>query len=150
MAEDMASRLVEEVKKQLNDLLGTAEIEVDRDKLWEFKLLSLDLKMQEAAVRGDETAFYVLVEMREVLIDEKYPLDDQYYREKTKLEESFKKYLTTAPRNEYEARLFARKLFEYLKLRLKLQNEHMKRHSVLKVIAHAIVKTGVRQNEDQN
>jgi len=135
--------IFEEVKRQVQDILGTMDFDIDRDKLWELELFFTDTRIIEAASRGDPNALMAVVEFRERIIDRRYPIDAEYKRKKQEIDERYTKELVELSRkaqsSEYYARRYDIKFFEWIMERVRLQDEHMRSMSRIKIVAAAFL-----------
>jgi len=141
--EDKFDKLIESVKKELENILGTDELNIDRDKLWEIEYLQVNMRLVDAAIRSNPEALYVLSELRERVIDRRYHLTDEYYEKKKEIdqryEEQLRKLSKQAASSEMARQRYMFTLFEWIMKRLELQDDWVKRHSPIKIVASAFL-----------
>lgn len=135
----LTDEVLNEVKSRVQDLLGTQDFDVDRDKLWEIEYLAIQLRLVDAATRADSNAVFVLLELRERLIDRRFPLTESYLKEKEEIDNRYKAELERLGRkaasNDFFRQQYMQRLFEWMMERMKLQDKWVRGHNPLKIVA---------------
>lgn len=150
MTEPQLDKLIEEVREEIRNLLGTEEMMIDRDKLWEIEFLHINMRLIDAAVKENPEALLVLGELRERLIDRRYPLSEDYYKKKEGLDNEYESRLRELEKKAKTSELARHKymmtLFRWIMERIRLQDEWVRGHSPLKVVASVYLG---EKNEDR-